>query len=157
MTYSNSVMSSGGLKLTDISSQIAKFMGPTWGPPGSCRLQMGPMSAPWTLSTIRGVIQMTYCGKPNSCRWDIPRTNTSGLLIASGSISSGWYNKIWVSHPNTLLEMISHLGELWEIHFAIRMTYTPPFLRYLNEISNSYNSRWLFSICAAFEKVLRRR
>ena len=25
------------------------FMGPTWGPPGSCRPQMGPMLAPWTL------------------------------------------------------------------------------------------------------------
>ena len=30
-------------------SPIAKFMGPTWGPPGSCRPQMGPMLAPWTL------------------------------------------------------------------------------------------------------------
>ena len=29
--------------------QIAKFMGPTWGPPGSCRPQMGPMLAPLTL------------------------------------------------------------------------------------------------------------
>ena len=28
---------------------IAIFMGPTWGPPGSCRPQMGPMLAPWTL------------------------------------------------------------------------------------------------------------
>ena len=25
------------------------IMGPTWGPPGSCRPQMGPMMAPWTL------------------------------------------------------------------------------------------------------------
>ena len=32
-----------------LSSQIARFMGPTWGPPGSCRPQMGPMLAPWTL------------------------------------------------------------------------------------------------------------
>ena len=32
-----------------IWSQIAKFMGPTWVPPGSCRPQMGPMLAPWTL------------------------------------------------------------------------------------------------------------
>ena len=24
-------------------------MGPTWGPPGSCRPQIGPMLAPWTL------------------------------------------------------------------------------------------------------------
>ena len=31
------------------ASQIAKFMGPTWGPPGSFRPQMGPMMAPWTL------------------------------------------------------------------------------------------------------------
>ena len=32
-----------------IASQIAVFMGPTWGPPGSCRPQMGPMLAPWIL------------------------------------------------------------------------------------------------------------
>ena len=30
-------------------TQITKLMGPTWGPPGSCRPQMGPMLAPWTL------------------------------------------------------------------------------------------------------------
>ena len=29
--------------------QIAKFMGPTWGPPGSCRPQMGPILGPWIL------------------------------------------------------------------------------------------------------------
>ena len=29
--------------------QIANFMGPTWGPSGSCRPEMGPMLAPWTL------------------------------------------------------------------------------------------------------------
>ena len=33
----------------DMVSQIARFMGPTWGPPGSCRPQMGPMLAPWAL------------------------------------------------------------------------------------------------------------
>ena len=31
------------------TAQTAKFMGPTWGPPGSCRPQMGPMLALWTL------------------------------------------------------------------------------------------------------------
>ena len=30
-------------------SQIAKFIGPTWDPPGSYRPQMGPMLAPGTL------------------------------------------------------------------------------------------------------------
>ena len=28
---------------------IARIMGPTWGPPGSCRPQVGPILAPWTL------------------------------------------------------------------------------------------------------------
>ena len=31
------------------ATQITRFMGPTWGPPGSCRPQMGPMLAPWAL------------------------------------------------------------------------------------------------------------
>ena len=30
-------------------TQIAKSMGPTWGPPGSCRPQMGSMLDPETL------------------------------------------------------------------------------------------------------------
>ena len=29
--------------------QIAKFLRPTWDPPGSCCPQMGPKLAPWTL------------------------------------------------------------------------------------------------------------
>ena len=33
----------------NLAIRIAKFMGPTWGSPGSCRPQMGPMLAPWTL------------------------------------------------------------------------------------------------------------
>ena len=43
-----------GLKLEHSATrphwtQISKFMGPTWGPPGSCRPQTDPMLAPWTL------------------------------------------------------------------------------------------------------------
>ena len=32
-----------------LPDDLAKFMGPTWSPPGSCRPQMGPMLDPWTL------------------------------------------------------------------------------------------------------------
>ena len=35
--------------LTCLFTNITNSMGPTWGPPGSCRPQMGPMLAPWTL------------------------------------------------------------------------------------------------------------
>ena len=33
-----------------------RFMGPTWGPPGSCRPQVGPMFAPWTLLSGKGCL-----------------------------------------------------------------------------------------------------
>ena len=39
----------GKLFASQTTSQIARLMGPTWGPPGSCQPQMGPMLAPWTL------------------------------------------------------------------------------------------------------------
>ena len=32
-----------------MAALIAKFMGPTWGPSGADRTQVGPMFAPWTL------------------------------------------------------------------------------------------------------------
>ena len=37
-------------------------MGPTWGPPGSCRPQMGPMLTPWTL------LSRIYCVSGRTCR-----------------------------------------------------------------------------------------
>ena len=53
--------------LADWQSQISRFMGPTWSAPGSCRPQMGPMSAPWTLlsGTIRVDVSHDYKG---TCR-----------------------------------------------------------------------------------------
>ena len=45
-------------------------MGPTWGPPGSCRPQMGPMLAPWTLLSAEfytGVISLLAPPKISFC------------------------------------------------------------------------------------------
>ena len=39
---------------------IARFMGPTWGPPGDDRTQVGPMLAPWAL--LSGYVPGTYHG-----------------------------------------------------------------------------------------------
>ena len=56
--------------------QIAKFMGPTWGPPGSCRPQMGPMLALWTLlsGTLCAALYIGVClweAGNDSLLWDI--------------------------------------------------------------------------------------
>ena len=34
------------ISIESTATQIVKFLGPTWGPPGCCRPQMGPMLAP---------------------------------------------------------------------------------------------------------------
>ena len=43
-----------------VPTLIAKFLGPTWGPSGADRTQVGPMLAPWTLlsglSSVSGII-----------------------------------------------------------------------------------------------------
>ena len=54
-----------------IIPQRAKFMGSTWGPPGSCRPQMGPMLAPWTLLS-RTVIPKVEHGSNVKLTTDIP-------------------------------------------------------------------------------------
>ena len=51
-----------GLVSINNPSQIAKFMGPTWGPPWSCRPQMGPMLAPQTLlSGLFSSVSFLWC------------------------------------------------------------------------------------------------
>ena len=43
---------------------IAMLMGPTWGPPGTCRPQLGPMLAPWTLLS-----RYAYASKRTRCKF----------------------------------------------------------------------------------------
>ena len=50
------------LKSNPISTQIAKFVVPTWGPAGSSRPQMGPMLAPWTLLSGYLFLFLTHWG-----------------------------------------------------------------------------------------------
>ena len=59
-------LSENTTKLSKLPTQIARSMGPTWGPPGSCRPQMDPMLAPWTLLS-RGHIGPTQVW--HGCCW----------------------------------------------------------------------------------------
>ena len=43
-----------------LTTQIAKFMGPTWGQSGSCWPQMGLMLAPWTLLSGKEQTQIDF-------------------------------------------------------------------------------------------------
>ena len=58
---------------------IARFMGPTWGPSGADRTQVGPMLAPWTLLSVCTVFRQAYDGKPYT--WD------DGFYVGPGPCS----------------------------------------------------------------------
>ena len=103
-----------------LSTQTARFMCPTWGPPGSCRPKVGPMLAPrallsWKLSTraqTNNVILLDFLIGKGRCEvlsipfWDVycgPRTRlvagwgthpskiNSILHIYLSSMSQGYY------------------------------------------------------------------
>ena len=44
-----------------IPTLIARFMGPTWGPSGADRTQVGPMLAPWTLLSGKTTDVLNHC------------------------------------------------------------------------------------------------
>ena len=80
-----------------ISSQIAKFMGLTWGPPGCCRPQMGPILAPWNL--LSGIV-FTVCRVLLwlGTRWfsrKIPDCSTGTGTIICHPIATKAIQEIW--------------------------------------------------------------
>ena len=84
-------------------SQIAKFMGPTWGPPGSCRPQMGPMLAPCTL--LSGL-----------CKCMMTRSlwmGRSGDITYQEYISSAFGVKLPASECHRISTMISQHWVKW--------------------------------------------
>ena len=64
-----------GIGLLNISplegtyTQIARFMGPTLGPPGSCRPQMGPMLVQWTCIRVEVQKNMTLSSNSIESVW----------------------------------------------------------------------------------------
>ena len=80
-------------------TQIAKFMGPTWGPPGFCRPQMGPMLAPWTLLSGKCLTRICHprlasCSSDwirMSIQWNLSITTTSII----NSISCDLFNNVF--------------------------------------------------------------
>ena len=54
----NHLMTVSVMSFIRIISLIARFMGPTWGPSGADRTQVGPMLAPWTL--LSGCLGSSY-------------------------------------------------------------------------------------------------
>ena len=91
-----------------ILSQIARFMGPTWGPPGTDRTQVGPMLAPWSL--LSGVVNTVIVDGLVPSRIDMMvfvriHTNwgTQNKFPNSHCAWHAWWD-LTMSPPDSLLE-----------------------------------------------------
>ena len=106
-------------------SHIARFMRPTWGPPGSCRPQMGPISAPRTLLSgvyhlsvfypeyfIKFGIVWSTCGQHVSISRDFRLTATSYRLI---TCAVKW-SQVMVHLVSTMSRQCQEWTNVWR-HF----------------------------------------
>ena len=104
-------ISSWWQKITCRQTQIAMSMGPTWGPPGSCQPQMGPILAPWPLlSGEAGRHRMGYFFVCHPCFTQLTfpvvavalfRNITPVLTLIPAWISNYMLSKVWdeITYP----------------------------------------------------------
>ena len=92
-----------------VTSQIAKLMGATWGPPGLCRSRMGPMLAPWTLlSGILLFYAYSYVSVAQSEILYSPYTSVCYPLFVMIILSKHWS----LASHSSILHMVASLVQL---------------------------------------------
>ena len=93
--------SSCGMRLNKAQNtpEIVKFMGPAWGPPGSCRPQIGPMLAPWNLFSGIHKIVSNYCTNHGD----------TDMLCASVKTLGNWImlSVVWVMIWSLICDIIN--------------------------------------------------
>ena len=92
-----------------IRPQIAKFMGPTWGPHGSCQPLMGPMLAPWTLFTgYVYILDLTCSSQCLQMFWASAGTVLTTKLDISCLSCFGfcWFRNIYADQTDHFVQMV---------------------------------------------------
>ena len=96
---SNQPPISSSTSIRTFMTQIAKFMGPTWGPPGSCRPPMGPILAPWTLLSVETLFLVCY-----RCHQEINSHNSEYYIATTPPVSHCGLNH-W--HRYKIIQVLS--------------------------------------------------
>ena len=74
-------------------SQIARFMGPTWGLPGDDRTQVGPMLAPWTEPCYQSIV-LSAAVDVSNLMWNIVAIQCNYMVNISIKSSRGLLKQI---------------------------------------------------------------
>ena len=99
------------LRWNQKTSLIARFMGPTWCPPGADRTQVGPMLAPWTL--LSGLIW--YTGHLFRYRVIIKKGQSQGYLYLGLLVLMATFSKYHNRLNKVLLYMFVILASIAKI------------------------------------------
>ena len=81
-----------------ITNLIARFMGPTWGPPGTARTQVGPMLTPWTLLSGKNITWHTQCITAHTRSLLAQEGNMCNTLLVDGLVPLG----VWPAAGTTM-------------------------------------------------------
>ena len=95
-----------------LCSQIARIMGPTWGPPGSCWPHVGPMNLAICVVLCYNSTWLYWwqCGwtllmseSDSECAWAVDRWPLLSDVIYIGVQEDCWKTTDEINHPNTTL------------------------------------------------------
>ena len=117
-------------------TQIAKFMGPTWGPPGSCRPQRGFMLDPWTLlsggylasigttaSAAMAAIYPVFCGV--STKWgqsmDIGMAPSDVYIICVYMVPGCCFSNVSRALQNNFAKIYNASNHIYGDNFKLKL------------------------------------
>ena len=88
------------LVISRLAKLIARFIGPTWGPSGADRAQLGPMLAPWTLLSGHWP---SLCYYVESLKCSCKNTAWRGCWLVSSVLMAQWHKSAVWKIPNLLI------------------------------------------------------
>ena len=97
-----------------VHPKIARFIRPTWGPPGSCRPQVNPMLAQWTL--LLGLSPVWYHQETSFPFAGKDHLKTSQLLIYHAGTSPTLFLKWMMCFNIFVLKPWIYLPYSWKLH-----------------------------------------
>ena len=130
---------------------IARFMGPTWGPPGDDRTQVGPMLVTWTL--LSGIwhgyfiYSRRYIPSKQLSQFDVKWFYC--VFVGLAIVPSHYLNQCWLSLYEYCMKSCDihssggnfTRGKLSILGINLTITYSmlQPYLPRVNELNLSYN------------------
>ena len=128
----------GDLAMSYTSTLIARFMGPTWGPSGADRTQVGPMLVPWTLLSAHGWDPVHWF-LLNSHHWnDIHFKDVSQFMCDLGKyvlcrrhvvglMMNSLWNRIWSNSCETGVPDNMIYSRKWTTEMTLRWISSHPY------------------------------